>query len=1022
VVFDFFENEPGMLLRAGDIISLLPKEDEEDNFCYEVVPLQIVPAAQAVVSTTKSSAIERRRPFVGPSGGWPKRRRSSGISGRWEHECSENTNTNSCTTKHGFNSKSRIFSKSGNTSVNSAGGRTRDSYSTSNTTTSSRGATRNRGTTSTIRTTAVTAAPSANLNDQQRNVLQLVEQGSSVFFTGGAGVGKSHTMKAVIAFLQEKYGSLFKEKVFVSASTGIAATHINGTTMHACAGIGRPVYAKDFQRMFQPRSREAWRQVEVWIMDEVSMISAEMFDCLHKQVMAIRHNHDTVEDLSLDTSAGCGPALGWDGMQLIFCGDFLQLPPVTISLATHLHNAGLKWEDLDADELVENKAVIKRPEGAQKEKWRKRSRSRKKARSEGDELFLDRGYCFQSHAWQAAQFQVVELMQVYRQQSVEFIQILNHLRTGNITNTELQYLNTRVLTEHALDRDGLIPLCLCARNKDAAELNNEQMNVLQGKARDTQGKLTSRFVCKVQAMDWSVKRAAPRHGQEACRTKTQASSSNCLSWGVPNDLQLCIGSRVILLVNLDLHSEEAKLVNGSIGEVVRWATDRERGQLLQDLRVKQSEIQAENRAQDGTSDSSTAAEQWKASSKRFHLMRTTRRITWIESEYNLQLPVVRFDNNRTETILPELFSQEMLGGACHFRLQLPLKLAWALSIHKSQGMSLAAATIQPRNCFAEGQAYVAISRVRSLDGLSLLSPLRPSCVKANRKACRFHEMVTGASMARAHSSQDQSSVSPPSLSSRGTRCKVAADCTGVISNADLRSLGHWRDQQLTLHTMGGRSALPSPQAFLLESADKNPVLEHGFVTAATFAKDEEEAKKERSRKAEVGKVRLARERALAKVATEEQIKKAELATRQKAVEQARRQAAAEQIRWQAEQAERQAAEQTRRQAAEQDRRQAAEQVRQAAEQARRQAAEQTIWQEQARWQVDEQARRQAAEEQARRASEDQASKQAATAEQARRQALEGHAQVLMEQESPETAETETIFGGFESDEDEMLSL
>jgi len=78
-------------------------------------------------------------------------------------------------------------------------------------------------------------APPAQLNAQQRRALECALDGQSIFVTGGAGVGKSFTLNHIVADLREKHGD---EHVFVTASTGIAACHIGGTTLHSFSGAG----------------------------------------------------------------------------------------------------------------------------------------------------------------------------------------------------------------------------------------------------------------------------------------------------------------------------------------------------------------------------------------------------------------------------------------------------------------------------------------------------------------------------------------------------------------------------------------------------------------------------------------------------------------------------------------------------------------------------------------------------------------------------------------------------------------
>lgn len=145
------------------------------------------------------------------------------------------------------------------------------------------------------------------LSAEQTKVLELVKKGENLFFTGSAGTGKSYLLKRIISAMPP-------ETTFPTASTGAAACHIGGTTLHAFAGIGTG--SGNLETCISLASREhkaaQWRKCRCLIIDEISMIDADYFDKLEAVARAVRR-----------TSKPFG------GIQLVLCGDFLQLPPVS---------------------------------------------------------------------------------------------------------------------------------------------------------------------------------------------------------------------------------------------------------------------------------------------------------------------------------------------------------------------------------------------------------------------------------------------------------------------------------------------------------------------------------------------------------------------------------------------------------------------------------------------------------------------------------------------------------------------
>jgi ATP-dependent DNA helicase PIF1 len=165
------------------------------------------------------------------------------------------------------------------------------------------------------------------LTDEQKYVLKLIKSGKSLFFTGSGGSGKSFLINIIKK-------SLPTEACFVTASTGVAASLINGITIHAFAGFtlssetantnnnggGESGVSREgkfctaLNRVLNSREKMTnWKKCQHLIIDEISMIDAEYFDCLDYVARAIKNQ----------------PELPMGGIQVILSGDFLQLPPVS---------------------------------------------------------------------------------------------------------------------------------------------------------------------------------------------------------------------------------------------------------------------------------------------------------------------------------------------------------------------------------------------------------------------------------------------------------------------------------------------------------------------------------------------------------------------------------------------------------------------------------------------------------------------------------------------------------------------
>jgi hypothetical protein len=106
------------------------------------------------------------------------------------------------------------------------------------------------------------------------------------------------------------------------------------------------------------------------------------------------------------------------------------------------------------------------------------------------------------------------------------------------------------------------------------------------------------------------------------------------------------------------------------------------------------------------------------------------------------LPYVDFWNGRTDVLIePHQFESEVPGRGKCTRLQLPLKLAWSITIHKSQGLSIEAVRMDLSRCRTPGQAYVALSRAASVSGLELLRPIDPRTVATDPVVSAFYRAL-----------------------------------------------------------------------------------------------------------------------------------------------------------------------------------------------------------------------------------------------------------------------------------------
>ena len=144
----------------------------------------------------------------------------------------------------------------------------------------------------------------------QAEALELMHSGANVFLTGEPGAGKTYTLNKFIEEAQAKH-----KRIAITASTGIAASHIGGTTIHSWSGLGiaDSISDAELDRMgYKMQLVERYNRCDILIIDEVSMLHGSRLDMVDRACRWVRHNERP-----------------FGGLQVILVGDMFQLPPVT---------------------------------------------------------------------------------------------------------------------------------------------------------------------------------------------------------------------------------------------------------------------------------------------------------------------------------------------------------------------------------------------------------------------------------------------------------------------------------------------------------------------------------------------------------------------------------------------------------------------------------------------------------------------------------------------------------------------
>jgi ATP-dependent DNA helicase PIF1 len=423
-------------------------------------------------------------------------------------------------------------------------------------------------------------------------------KGENLFITGPGGTGKSFLIKQIVSDAEEK-----KKIIKVCALTGCAAILLQckATTLHMFSGIGlaNKKNSEIVEELFTKKRHKLknWRDLEILIIDEVSMMSLKILLLL--DLIARKFYKKNVP---------------FGGLQVIFTGDFYQLSPV-------FTNCGEKEKE-------------------------------------------DSMYCFEHELWNqlfTKENQIV-LKTIFRQNDETLLKVLKYIRKGQITPSTKATLASRIFDHEDLDliKKEKVMTILSPIKRDVEHINSKEYLKLDTTAKEVVYELAYVDLC---AKNNEGKSDIFSDNMLALLLKSNDHLKRDYDFLAANiiaekTLKLKIGTHVMCVVNLTLCGE-LQIANGSQGIIV------------------------------GFNDKN--------------------------------LPYVKF-NNCKDHILIDYYIWKSETNKSVGLSQIPLIYSWAITIHKAQGLTLENAIIDiGSNIFAYGQTYVALSRLKSLEGLYLTS-------------------------------------------------------------------------------------------------------------------------------------------------------------------------------------------------------------------------------------------------------------------------------------------------------------
>lgn len=255
---------------------------------------------------------------------------------------------------------------------------------------------------------------------RQTDALRILNAGANVFLTGAPGAGKTYVLNQFVKQARQRGAS-----VAVTASTGIAATHLNGQTIHSWSGVGvAQVMTDTLLKQIKTRRGKRIRATDILVIDEISMMHAWLFDMVDQACRVVRRSPEP-----------------FGGLQVVMSGDLFQLPPVS-------------------NTRRDRELVAPPPElVAMRERYAKAGRN-------------PNGFVTESLVWPELNPIVCYLTEQHRQDTGQLLDVLTDIRQGTVTDTDRQALDTRIGVEPAGDD---VAISLYPNNRQADALNDSKL-------------------------------------------------------------------------------------------------------------------------------------------------------------------------------------------------------------------------------------------------------------------------------------------------------------------------------------------------------------------------------------------------------------------------------------------------------------------------------------------------------------------------------------------------------------------